>query len=262
MIGAKSIVWIIKKRMLTKLNTIDLMNNHRSIRNFEDRPLDDQIKKRLLTAARSGSSSNFVQATSIIEIQDNQIRNEIADISQSAAYVNQSGAFYVFVADLYRQSQILKNHHRDLKPLKTMESLLVSVVDTTIAAENMAVAAESLGLGICFIGGVRNDLPRINELLQLPQFTVPLFGMAIGVPTIKNDVKPRLPLENFTATDHYNLLNFTDLDKYDSIMRAYYQNRPSHPKKMDWSTSQLDFFKTLRRPEVREFIHQQGFLTD
>ncbi|KRO00714.1 hypothetical protein IV57_GL000030 [Companilactobacillus kimchiensis] len=238
------------------------MNNHRSIRNFENQSLTDQTKQSLLTAARAGSSSNFVQATSIIEIQDNQIRTEIADISQSATYVNQSGAFYIFVADLYRQSQLLNEHHRNLAPLKTMESLLVSVVDTTIAAENMAVAAESLGLGICFIGGIRNNLPQISKLLQLPKYTVPLFGMTIGIPTSKNAVKPRMPLNNFTATDHYDPANFTDLTQYDAVMQEYYQNRPSHPKQMDWSTSQLDFFKTLRRPEVTEFIHQQGFLTD
>jgi len=248
--------------MLTKLNTLDIMNNHRSIRNFESQPLTDQTKKRLLTAARSGSSSNFVQATSIIEIQDKQIRTEIADISHSANYVNKSGAFYIFVADLYRQSQLLREHHRDLNPLKTMESLLVSVVDTTIAAENMAVAAESLGLGICFIGGIRNNLPQISKLIQLPKYTVPLFGMTIGVPTVKNAVKPRMPFKNFAATDHYDSSNFTDLAQYDAVMQEYYQNRPSHPKQMDWSTSQLDFFKTLRRPEVIEFIHQQGFLTD
>ena len=82
------------------MNVIDLMNHHVSVRDFKDEPLPKETKQKLLTAAHAGSSSNFVQATSIIEITDEQVRNEIAGISQSAVYVKKSGAFYIFVADL------------------------------------------------------------------------------------------------------------------------------------------------------------------
>lgn len=241
------------------MNVINLMNNHVSVRNFKGEPLPTETKQKLLTAAHAGSSSNFVQATSIIEITDEQIRNEIADISQSAAYVKKSGAFYIFVADLYRQATLLETHHKSLAPIKNMESLLVSVVDTTIAAENMAVAAESLGLGICYIGGIRNDLTRIKDLLHLPKYTLPLFGLTIGEPITKNGVKPRLPLKNLVSENQYNPDDFTDLNQYDQVMKNYYLNRPNHPKKMDWSTSQLKFFADVKRPEVADFLQEQGF---
>jgi len=244
------------------MDVIASLNAHSSVRAFAAQPLAEQTKRQLLTAARAGSSSNFVQATSIIEVREPQLRNELADISNSAAYVKQSGVFYVFVADLYRQSQLLQARGQNLAPIQNMESLLVSVVDTAIAAENMAVAAESVGLGICYIGGIRNDLARVSELLQLPAYTVPLFGMTIGVPLSQNAVKPRLPLANFTATDHYDAAQFTDLTAYDATMRAYYRNRPSHAKDLDWTTSQLAFFETVRRPEVATFIRRQGFTLD
>lgn len=114
------------------MNVIDLMNQHVSVRDFKEGELSEEVKQKLLTAAHAGSSSNFIQATTIIEITDEKIRNEIAEISQSAAYVKKSGAFYVFVADLYRQADLLKQHHQGLAPLKNMESFLVSVVDTTM----------------------------------------------------------------------------------------------------------------------------------
>jgi FMN reductase (NADPH) len=241
------------------MNVIDLMGHHVSVRNFEGEPLSEETKRKLLTAAHAGSSSNFVQATSIIEITDEKIRSEIAEISQSAAYVKKSGAFYIFIADLYRQATLLENNHKDLAPIKTIESLLVSVIDTTIAAENMAVAAESLGLGICYIGGVRNDLNRVKELLHLPKYTLPLFGLTLGEPITKNGIKPRLPFKNFVGENQYNSEEFTDLKQYDRVMADYYLNRPSHPKKMDWSTSQLKFFADVKRPEVADFIQKQGF---
>lgn len=241
------------------MNVIDLMNHHVSVRDFKDEPLPKETKQKLLTAAHAGSSSNFVQATSIIEITDEQVRNEIAGISQSAVYVKKSGAFYIFVADLYRQATLLEAHHQSLAPIKNMESLLVGVVDTTIAAENMAVAAESLDLGICYIGGIRNNLKRIKELLHLPKYTLPLFGLTIGEPITRNGVKPRLPLKNIVSENQYDAKSFTDFHQYDQVMENYYLNRPSHPKKMDWSTSQLKFFADVKRPEVTDFIQEQGF---
>jgi len=138
--------------------TIKQLTDHVSVRAFKDTPLTDSQKETLVTAARSGSSSNFVQAFSIIDISDAALRSELAAITNSAPYVNQTGVFYVFVADLYRQATLLEANAESLAGIQSMESLIVSIVDATIAAQNMAVAAESLDLGICYIGGIRNDI--------------------------------------------------------------------------------------------------------
>ena len=152
-------------------DVIELIKKHTSVRNFADTSLTDEVKEQLIIAARAGASSNFVQATSIIDVTDPSIRGQLAEISKSAVYVKQSGAFFVFVADLYRQSQILQQQGLDLAGIKNMEALTVAIVDTAIAGENLAVAAESLDLGICYIGGIRNDLTTVRDLLNLPKFT-------------------------------------------------------------------------------------------
>lgn len=159
--------------------TIEKMLVHASVRDFKAEPLPAQTKDLLLKAAQSGASSNFIQAYSIIEVADVNLRREIAKISGSDAYVNQTGVFYVFVADWYRQAQILRAENKDVKALRNMEALTVAIVDTTIAAQNMTVAAESMGLGICYIGGIRNDTSKVAELLNLPELTLPLFGLTI-----------------------------------------------------------------------------------
>ena len=82
--------------------TIEKMLVHASVRDFKAEPLPAQTKDLLLKAAQSGASSNFIQAYSIIEVADVNLRREIAKISGSDAYVNQTGVFYVFVADWYR----------------------------------------------------------------------------------------------------------------------------------------------------------------
>ena len=75
------------------------------------------------------------------------------------------------------------------------EDLLVATTDVALFAQNIAVAAESKGYGICYIGGVRNQPEAIAELLQLPKGVAPMYAMSIGVPNEANDVKPRLPID-------------------------------------------------------------------
>ncbi|MGG0823954.1 NADPH-dependent oxidoreductase [Paenibacillus turicensis] len=238
---------------------VDKMKQHVSVRDFEDTPLSGEIKDNLLTAAQSGSSSNFVQAFSIIEITDSEIRKELAELSNSAAYVIKSGTFYVFIADLYRQATMLAAHNLSLKGIQNMEALLVSIVDTTIAAENMAVAAESMDLGICYIGGIRNNLKRVAELLDLPPYTVPLFGMTVGVPRSKNEVKPRMPKANQVSQNVYNKAVFTDLSQYDKETKTYYAERGNHQLDTTWTARNIDFFKQARRTDVGDFLKKQGF---
>lgn len=238
---------------------IENMKNHVSVRDFEDRPLSDEMKEKLLIAAQSGSSSNFVQAFSIIEITDTQIRKELAELTDSAAYVKKTGVFYVFVADLYRQAAMLQAHGESLDGIKNMESLLVAVIDATIAAENMAVAAESMGLGICYIGGIRNNLKRVAELLDLPQYTVPLYGLTIGIPKSKNQVKPRMPKANQVSQNTYDKIRFTDLTAYDKVTKEYYAKRENNSQDTTWTEHNLLFFKEARREDVGSFLKAQGF---
>lgn len=240
--------------------TIKQLTDHVSVRAFKDTPLTDSQKETLVTAARSGSSSNFVQAFSIIDISDAALRSELAAITNSAPYVNQIGVFYVFVADLYRQATLLEANGESLAGIQSMESLMVSIVDTTIAAQNMAVAAESLDLGICYIGGIRNDIDKVAKLLDLPPFTVPVFGLTIGHPVSKNNPKPRMPQKNQVAENHYPREQFANLGAYEEQTAAYYAKRGVNAQETSWSEKNILFFKEVRRPEVAEFLKKQGFL--
>lgn len=238
---------------------IQKMTEHTSVRDFKNSPLSSETKEALLAAARSGSTSNFVQAFSILEITDKNLREKLAEISGSAPYVKNTGTFYVFIADLYRQAKLLMDSNKKIDGLTNMEPLIVSIVDTTIAAQNMAMAAESMDLGICYIGGIRNDVRQVSQLLKLPKYTFPLFGMTIGVPTSKNQVKPRLLEKNQVGENYYPQEQFTNLSEYEEATRAYYASRGSNQKQTTWSESNIAFFEEIRRPEIAEFLKEQGF---
>jgi FMN reductase (NADPH) len=239
--------------------TIKQLLAHTSVRQFEATPLTKEQKSSLLAAAQAGSSSNFLQAYTILEITDEAKRRELGKLANCEAYVATTGAFYVFVADLYRHASILTQQNHSLDALRSPESLLVATVDTTIAAQNMAVAAEAMGLGICYIGGIRNDLFKVAEILALPELTIPLFGLTIGIPTAKNEPKPRIPAQTISAENTYTKERLTNLTEYDQIIADYYSHRQSNQQQATWTEKSLSYFAVEWRPEVKIFLKKQGF---
>ena len=94
-----------------------------------------------------------------------------------------NGHFFVFCADLYRHEIASEMENKDVSTsIESTEKFMVALIDAALAAQNAAVAAESLGLGICYIGGIRNHLDEVCELLKTPKRVVPLFGLAVGYP--------------------------------------------------------------------------------
>lgn len=244
------------------MDLFNLLTKHTSVRSFENRKISENLKKQLITAAQSGSSSNFVQAYSIIEIQDVDKLAEIEKISKCEGYGVDSGVFYIFVADLNRNYHISQKTNDDLSALSSMESLIVAIVDTVISAQNMVVFAESKKLGACYIGGIRNDIFRMAEILNLPPFTVPLFGLTIGFPKEQNQVKPRLMMEEILHIDNYETLKDSNLNKYDEITRDYYKYRGENSKLTDWSNKIQKHFEINRRPDILEFLKKQKFFVN
>ncbi|MGG5317090.1 oxygen-insensitive NADPH nitroreductase [Enterococcus sp. AZ072] len=242
------------------MDLLDQLMNHTSVRKFTKEKLSSAIKKQLVLSAQSGSSSNFIQSYSIIEVTDPQKLEIIEGLSNCFGYVKDAGAFYVFIADLNKHAQILTQQDHSLAALKNEEAFTVSVVDTTIAAQTLSVYAESLGLGICYIGGIRNDLFKMAELLELPEYTFPLFGLSVGYPAEKNEVKPRLPLQDIQHVDRYQPMTEERISAYDHLMQDYYGQRSSNSADADWSRKMLAHFYEPRRPQTKEFLKKQGFL--
>ncbi|VEI46017.1 nitroreductase A [Actinobacillus equuli] len=94
---------------------------------------------------------------------------------------------------------------------------VIGAVDTGIFAQNVLLAAESVGLGGVYIGALRNDVAKVAEVLGLPKYCVPLVGMCLGYPAQDPALKPRLPATLVYYEDQYQPLDQTELAKYNEI---------------------------------------------
>lgn len=245
---------------MEKYAVIDLLKNHRSIRKFTEEKLSDETIRMLVEAAQSASTSSYVQAYTIIGVTDPEKKKALKEIS-TQPYVENNGHLFVFVAD-YRR-------HRDLSEEKDApinfhltEQFIVGTVDAALAAQNLAVAAESIGLGICYIGSLRNDMAKVIEILELPEGTFPLFGMVAGFPAHEGSVKERLPFEAVYHENTYQNLDETkeEIEDYDERVSAYYKERTGGKRDDSWSDQVVGMLNKKQRLDVDEVVKKQGFL--
>ncbi|MEC7587984.1 MAG: oxygen-insensitive NADPH nitroreductase, partial [Pseudomonadota bacterium] len=183
--------------------TIDLLTSHRSIRKFTDEPVDPDLFSRLVEAAQASASSSFLQGVTIIRVTDPGKRVALRDVAGGQAYVEMAPEFLVFCADLSRPMRCCRQHGGTPAEGLT-EQFVIATVDAALYAQNLVIAAESAGLGICYIGALRNDPAKVTELLDLPQQVYPVFGLCLGHPAQDPEVKPRLPVSVTLKTDSYS----------------------------------------------------------
>jgi nitroreductase len=236
--------------------TIELLRTHRSIRAFTDQPISDEQREAIIAAAQSASTSSFLQCSSIIRITDKALRAQMVTLSGGQHYIAQAAEFWVFCADFQRNLQICPEAQLELA-----EQLLLGCVDTAILGQNAMVAAESLGLGGVYIGGIRNSIEQVTELLGLPQHVLPLFGMCLGWPDQQPDVKPRMPAAMLVHENRYQPLDRQQLDAYDRQLEAYYQHRDSHQRSDNFSNHIRRTIVRESRPFILDYLHKQGWAT-
>lgn len=240
--------------------TIALLQSHRSIRKFTDRRVDDQTLTAIIAAAQCAATSHFIQAYTVIRVVDPHKRQVIADLAGSQAWVWQAPVFLVFCADLKRLETTCQIHGAAAETGWT-EQFISITVDTSLLAQNVMIAAESMGMGGVFIGGIRNDPEQVCDLLRIPDQVFPVFGMCLGWPAHDPPPKPRMPVNMVLFSDTYPLQhNLDQLAAYDRTTRDYYLNRNSNLRDETWSRQMADFMGRAIRPHMKAFLRKKGLL--
>ena len=211
------------------MNTIELLLSHRSIRKFTDQDISPSLLETILRAGQSAASSSFVQAYSVIRITDKELRADLAQLCGPQPYVETCAEFLVCCADLARNKQMCDDGDSSTEP-NYMEQCIVATVDTALMAQNMVVAAEASGLGICYIGGIRNHIQEVSERLGLPDYVYPVFGLCLGYPAQNPEPKPRLPASIWVMENSYRPSTKEDIADYDATISRYYAARTSNKK--------------------------------
>ncbi|KAA1174440.1 oxygen-insensitive NADPH nitroreductase [Marinobacter salinexigens] len=238
---------------------IELQKSHRSIRKFKDQKIPRELFEELIRAGQCAATSNHVQAYSIIHVVNPENREKLAELAGGQAHVARASDFLVFCADMKRSTEAAERAGAEVIRGMT-EQLLVASIDAALMAQNVAIAAESEGLGLCYVGGIRNNPAEVAEVLRLPDHVYPVFGMSLGYPDQDPEVKPRLSLETILKEDYYDdSRDEEQVAAFDATMHRYYNERTGGNKDTNWSEQLAPLFTTKLRPHMREFLTKRGF---
>lgn len=233
---------------------VDTLLSHRSIRKFTDEPISEQQLTAIIDSARAASSSSFLQCVSIVRVVDADKRKKLAEYAGNQAYVASAPEFFVWCADFNRHLQIKPDAH-----LGYTEQTLIGAIDAAIMAQSAFTAAESMGLGGVYIGGLRNNPDKVADLLALPDHVIPLFGLCLGYPDQNPETKPKLPTSLLVHTDSYQPVDKEVLRHYDNEVRHYYHTRTGGNKDMSWSEQISATLDKEARPFMKGFLESKGF---
>lgn len=233
--------------------------NHRSVRRFSEQPISDDVIRGLVGAAQSASTSSNLQLWSVVSVQDPERRNAITQLCGDQKQVRDAPWFFAFFADHYRLAKAARAAGIEPAGLDYAEFGVMALIDVALAAERMVCAAEALGMGVCYIGALRNDPQGIADLLHLPSGTFGAFGLCLGYPSESETakIKPRLGQDQVWFREQYD--QEVSTEEYDSRMRPSFEKRGIQA---DWSTHsgiRVDGEHMTGREVIMEFLTHQGF---
>ena len=191
----------------------DTILNHRTIRKYKTDPIPDEILQYILEAGTRASTTGNMQVYSIISTTDDTIKEALAPCHFNQPMVKEAPVVLTFCADFNRFNKWCKL--RNAEPgYDNFLSFFTAAIDAMLVAQNVCVAAEDAGLGICYLGTTTYNAEKIIDILHLPKGVVPVTTVTIGYPDEFPELTDRLPLEAVVHSETYRDYSDSDIDKH------------------------------------------------
>ncbi len=200
-----------------------LFLRRKSVRAYEDRPVEEDLKRRVLEATLRAPSAGALMLYSVLEIEDQALKDRLAITCDNQPFIARAPWVLIFLADYRRLMDYFEHFgvmewvdrtgRRHSTPRKS--DLLLASCDALIAAQTAAMAAESLGLGSCYIGDIMENWEIHRELLSLPRYTFPIAMLCLGYPTAQQRERrltPRLPESMIMMKNRYRRASAQELE--------------------------------------------------
>lgn len=185
----------------------------KSVRVFTEREISPEDKQLILQAATEAPTAGNQQMYTILDITDQAIKEKLVKTCDNQSFIANAKMVLIFCADFQKWYDAFR--YAGCEPRKPAEGdLMLAVCDTMIAAQNAVVAAESLGIGSCYIGDVMENCEQHRDMFNLPEYVFPVGMLVFGYPTQQqmDRVKPlRADLKHIVHENSYRTMDENEL---------------------------------------------------
>lgn len=198
--------------------------NHRTVRKYKSDAIDESLLNDILEAGTRASTVGNMQVYSIIVTQSNEIKQQLAPCHFNQSMVTEAPVVLTFCADLNRFNKWCLQ--RDAVPgYDNFLWFCNGIIDAMLAAQNVCIAAEENGLGICYLGTTLYCADKISEILKLPKGVVPITTVTLGYPDEHPEKQDRLPLASILHKEIYQDFSEGDIDQVYSHRESLFQTK-------------------------------------
>ncbi len=191
---------------------LDTIFKHRSIRKYKSDPVSDEMLRTLLQAGTRASTTGNMQVYSIVVTKDDKIREKLWECHFKQDMVMQAPVHMTFCADFNRFNKWCEQR-KAVPGYDNYLSFFTAAIDALLVSQNVCLAAEEKGLGICYLGTATYNAARIIDILNLPKGVVPVAAIALGYPDEDPGLTDRLPLEGVVHFEQYSDYGPEDIDR-------------------------------------------------
>lgn len=236
--------------------TIDVLMKRKSVRQFENKDIPADVKEAILAAAMRAPTAGNSMLYSILDVTDQKLKDLLSESCDHQPFIAKAPLVLVFCADCKKWYDAYREIGCDARAPGAGD-LMLAVTDAAIAAQNAVTAAESLGIGSCYIGDIMEQCQRQREILNLPDYVFPAVMLVLGWPTPqqKEREKPgRCPLEGIVHQDAYRPMD-------GPALRQLLDWKKGSKSYEDWLTAfwlrkyESDFSREMTR-SVGEYLEQ------
>ena len=195
--------------------TIRQLYERKSVRAFEDKEISAEDKSAILRAAAEAPTAGNQQLYTILDITDQNLKDQLAITCDNQPFIAKAKMVLIFCADCQKwYDAYIATGCTPRSP--GVGDLLLAVSDANIAAQNAVVAAQSLGIGSCYIGDVMENCEKHRDMLNLPEYVFPCAMLVFGYPTKQQEEreKPaRVEIHHVVHENGYRKMEADELEK-------------------------------------------------
>ncbi len=181
---------------------MDSLLQHVTIRNFKKDPVPEELLEQLLNAGIRASTTGNMQWYSIIVTRDAAMKDKLVPLHFNQNVAKTAPLILTFCADINRFNHWCTQNNA-VPGFDNFISFFNAATDALLVAQNVCIAAENAGLGICYLGTAIYNAPEIVSLLNLPGNVVPVTAVALGWPADRPGLTDRLPLSGVVHNETY-----------------------------------------------------------
>ncbi len=193
-----------------------MLNQHRTIRKYKTTPIKEELLSEILYSGTRASTTGNMQVYSIIATTEQEIKDELSPCHFNQPMIREAPVVLTFCADYNRFNLWCKQ--RKAEPgYDNFLSFVTGAIDALLVAQNVCIAAENEGLGICYLGTTIYMAEKIIDILDLPEGVIPVTTVTLGYPDENPKLTDRLPLD---AVVHYEKYQDYTSEKIDELYSA------------------------------------------